>query len=235
MIRVRDFTMCEIEHFCDPQLKDHPKFENVQDIVMTLYSACNQMDGKSAEQIKIGDAVATGLVANQTLGYFMARIQQFMLKIGILPDRLRFRQHMGNEMAHYACDCWDAECLTSYGWIECVGCADRSAYDLTQHTNATGVKLVAEKKLPVPKTIEVTEVVPNKAAIGKSFRKEAKNITEMLAKLSLEEVEAIGKDLAASGEYTLNVNGTDVTLKTDMIAVKSSAKTIHVEDITPSV
>ena len=32
---------------------------------------------------------------------------------------------MANEMAHYACDCWDAEILTSYGWVECVGCADR--------------------------------------------------------------------------------------------------------------
>ncbi|XP_038111183.1 glycine--tRNA ligase [Culex quinquefasciatus] len=235
LIRVREFTMCEIEHFCDPQLKDHPKFENVRDVVMTLYSACNQMDGKSAQQIKIGDAVASGLVANETLGYFMARIQQFMLKIGILPDRLRFRQHMGNEMAHYACDCWDAECLTSYGWVECVGCADRSAYDLTQHTNATGVKLVAEKKLPAPKTIEVTEVVPNKAAIGKVFKKDAKNITELLAKLSLDEVESIGKNLAGNGEHTLDVNGTAVTLKSDMIAVKSSSKTVHVEEITPSV
>ena len=41
------------------------------------------------------------------------------------------------------------------GWVECVGCADRSAYDLTQHTRATGVKLVAEKKLPEPKTVDV--------------------------------------------------------------------------------
>ncbi|XP_021703521.1 glycine--tRNA ligase isoform X2 [Aedes aegypti] len=235
LIRVREFTMCEIEHFCDPQLKDHPKFENVKDIVMTLYSACNQMDGKSAQQITIGEAVSSGLVANETLGYFMARIQQFMLKIGILPDRLRFRQHMGNEMAHYACDCWDAECLTSYGWIECVGCADRSAYDLTQHTNATGVKLVAEKKLPAPKTIEVTEVVPNKAALGKVFKKEAKNITELLAKLSLSDVEAIGKNLADKGEHVLDVNGSDVSLNSDMIAVKTTSKTIHVEEITPSV
>ena len=39
---------------------------------------------------------------------------------------------MSNEMAHYACDCWDAEIKTTYGWVECVGCADRSAYDLTQ-------------------------------------------------------------------------------------------------------
>ena len=47
------------------------------------------------------------------------------LKIGVDPARLKFRQHMGNEIAHYACDCWDAELLTSYGWVECVGCADR--------------------------------------------------------------------------------------------------------------
>lgn len=79
------------------------------------------------------------MVANETLGYYMARIYQYLLKIGISPKKLRFRQHLSNEMAHYACDCWDAECLTSYGWIECVGCADRSAYDLGQHSKASGM------------------------------------------------------------------------------------------------
>ena len=68
----------------------------------------------------------------------MARIQMFLIQIGVDPKRLRFRQHMDNEMAHYACDCWDAELLTSYGWVECVGCADRSAFDLQCHTKATG-------------------------------------------------------------------------------------------------
>lgn len=79
-----------------------------------------------------------GMVANETVGYYMARIQQYLLRIGINYNKLRFRQHLSNEMAHYACDCWDAECLTSYGWLECVGCADRSAYDLTAHAVATG-------------------------------------------------------------------------------------------------
>lgn len=37
-------------------------------------------------------------------------------------------------MAHYAADCWDAEIESSYGWIECVGIADRSAYDLRAHS-----------------------------------------------------------------------------------------------------
>ena len=50
-----------------------------------------------------------------------------LIKIGIDKNRIRLRQHMKNEMSHYACDCWDAECKISSGWIECIGCADRSA------------------------------------------------------------------------------------------------------------
>ena len=138
LIRVREFTMAEIEHFCDPFDKSHPKFEEVKSTEVLLYSADCQMEGRSVYKTSIAEAVAQKTIANETLGYFMARIQQFLVKIGVDPVKLRFRQHMANEMAHYACDCWDAELLTSYGWVECVGCADRSAYDLSQHSKATG-------------------------------------------------------------------------------------------------
>lgn len=39
--------------------------------------------------------------------------------------------------------------------MECVGHADRSAYDLSKHSTATNVKLVAEHKLAEPKTVQV--------------------------------------------------------------------------------
>jgi len=45
---------------------------------------------------------------------------------------------MEDEMAHYSRDCWDAEIETSSGWVECVGLADRSCYDLTAHSKSTG-------------------------------------------------------------------------------------------------
>jgi glycyl-tRNA synthetase len=61
----------------------------------------------------IGKAVEQGIVDNETLGYFLARIQLFLLKIGVDKSKIRFRQHMRNEMAHYATDCWDVELLTS--------------------------------------------------------------------------------------------------------------------------
>lgn len=55
------------------------------------------------------------MINNETLGYFIARIYLFMTRCGVNKEKLRFRQHMSNEMAHYACDCWDAECHTTYG------------------------------------------------------------------------------------------------------------------------
>lgn len=59
-------------------------------------------------------------------------------------------------MAHYACDCWDAELLTSYGWIECVGIADRSCYDLSQHSMKSNEKLVAYEQFKEgPRIVEV--------------------------------------------------------------------------------
>ncbi|XP_015598508.1 glycine--tRNA ligase [Cephus cinctus] len=236
LIRVREFTMAEIEHFCDPSNKKHQKFNSIRNTMLLLYSACNQMDGKGAEYMKIGDAVSAGLVANETLGYFMAKIQHFLLKVGIDPIKLRFRQHMSNEMAHYACDCWDAECLTSYGWIECVGCADRSAYDLTQHTKATGVKLAAEKKLAEPKVVDVTEAVPNKGVIGKVFKKEAKAVLDTLAVLDKTEIENLETQLIVNGEYNLSLpDGRSVKIAKDMIIIKRYQKTLHVEEITPSV
>ena len=48
------------------------------------------------------------------MGYFIGRIYLYLVKVGVSPEKLRFRQHMENEMAHYACDCWDAESKTSY-------------------------------------------------------------------------------------------------------------------------
>ncbi|KAH9304284.1 hypothetical protein KI387_008688, partial [Taxus chinensis] len=93
----------------------------------------------------LGDAVAKGTIINETLGYFIGRTYLFLTTLGIDKDCLHFRQHLQNEMALYACDCWDAEIECSYGWIECVGLADISAYDLKAHTEKSGVPLVAHE------------------------------------------------------------------------------------------
>lgn len=237
LIRVREFTMAEIEHFCDPTDKRHAKFAAVKDVEVALYSASNQMNGELPQKRTIGEAVQLGLIANETLGYFMARIYLFLTKIGVDSDKFRFRQHMSNEMAHYACDCWDAECNTSYGWIECVGCADRSCYDLTQHSKASGTKLVASKRLPEPVEKEIIEIDTKKGKpiIGKHFKKESEVVLNALSNLSSEETVAMDAKLKESGSYQLKVSDKEFTITADMVEVKQYKKTIHVEEYVPSV
>ena len=166
--------MAEIEHYVDPEDKRHERFHEVRDVVLSLLDRDTQYAGSTVPQkLSIGDAVDKGLVANETLGYFLVRIYEFLIKIGINPTRLRFRQHMGNEMAHYATDCWDAEIHNSYGWIECVGCADRAAYDLSVHSARTGQPLLVRQALKDPIITEKEAPEFNKKVIGKTFGKDA--------------------------------------------------------------
>lgn len=64
--------------------------------------------------MKIFLCLLQGVINNSVLGYFIGRIYLYLIKAGLSKDKVRFRQHMENEMAHYACDCWDAESKTSY-------------------------------------------------------------------------------------------------------------------------
>lgn len=70
---------------------------------------------------------------------------------------------------------------------------------MTQHTKATGIRLAAEKKLAEPKTIDVVEAVPNKGVLGKSFKKDAKAITDALTNLEISELENIEKKIKSQG------------------------------------
>jgi glycyl-tRNA synthetase len=189
--------MAEIEHYVDPRDKKHERFKEVRDIVLTLLDRQVQSAGSTeVTQISIGEAVDKGIVANETLGYFIARIYLFLLKIGIDPKRLRFRQHMDNEMAHYATDCWDAEIHNSTGWTECVGCADRAAYDLTVHSERTGHPLVVREALKEPIVTEKYVAEFNKKAVGIKYGKNSAAMQAFVGKLREEELQKIKGELA---------------------------------------
>lgn len=57
LLRVREFTIAEIEHFLDPEDKSHPKFSKIANHEITLYSACHQINGDDAIHMTIGEAV----------------------------------------------------------------------------------------------------------------------------------------------------------------------------------
>ena len=61
--------------------------------------------------------------------------------LGISPERLRFREHEPDELAHYAKAVYDIEYLFPIGWSELEGIAYRGDFDLTQHQQHSGKKL----------------------------------------------------------------------------------------------
>ncbi|KAG9508743.1 hypothetical protein GZH46_02754, partial [Fragariocoptes setiger] len=250
LIRLREFTMAEIEYFVDPESKTHPKFDQIRNLQVNLYSACDQMSGdpglSHGRKMTIGDAVGQGIISNQVLGYFIARIYMFMLRIGIDENLVRFRQHMSNEMAHYARDCWDCECYLTYGWVECVGCADRSCFDLNQHSKATNQHLTARRQLIEPKQVEVSKCIPQNAILGKTFKQESRMIADALKAADAYQVNEWKQAQLEQGFFNLRLDGSastppvaiepkEIKIESNMVSFTQETKTVQAEEIVPNV
>jgi glycyl-tRNA synthetase len=151
--------------------------------------------------VTVAQAVDRRLVNNQALAYYMHLTQAFLMAAGIDPQKFRFRKHASDELAHYATECWDAELYSDrFGWIECVGIADRSAYDLNAHIQSSGVDMYAVRKFDEPKVVKRRKVLPKMDVLGPLFKKEAGAI-----KAALEAMEA-----PASGAVSVSINGTTI-------------------------
>ncbi len=62
--------------------------------------------------------------------------------LGIKPENLRPYVYNKEELAHYAAACTDIEFLFPMGWSELEGVANRTDFDLKNHTKASGENLV---------------------------------------------------------------------------------------------
>ena len=233
LLRVREFCMGEIEHFVNPNDKRHPNFHTIHDTVLVLFGRDDQLGTGKTQKMTAGDAVETGLINNQTLAYFMARTQLYMEKIGMDVNRLRFRQHLTTEMAHYAADCWDLEIQSSYGWVECVGHADRACYDLQVHSTATKTPMVATEKVDPPQEIEYAKLKLERKELGKVFMNEQRVVATALETLAEDWItfEPIATALDTDGKTM--VDGYEVTKA--MVSWTKTKKTIHERKFTPSV
>lgn len=63
------------------------------------------------------------------------------LDLGIKKENLRLRKHKDDELAHYAAGCTDIEYDFPFGWSELEGIANRTDFDLKQHSEVSGTQL----------------------------------------------------------------------------------------------
>lgn len=71
--------MAEIEHFVDPNEKVHPKFSNVADLEILLFSSKAQTSGQSAQMVRLGDAVEQVGIISLTYYYIQYYERVFIL------------------------------------------------------------------------------------------------------------------------------------------------------------
>ncbi len=227
VIRLREFTQAECEIFVDPRHKKHPNFERFADKELVLYSQEAQEKGESF-RMTVREAVKAGVIAHEVLGYNLALTNEFLTKIGIKPAKLRFRQHLKDEMAHYAIDCWDAEIETDrFGWVEMVGIADRTDYDLKAHARVSKTELYVYVEYNKPRMVTRFAIKPNMGKLGPVFKGKAKNVADALKQLSEEE---LSKD-----EIKVTVDGEELTISPDMVSFAEETVKVSGENIIPHV
>jgi len=174
-IRLREFSMAEAEIFFDPKDKTHPNFKSVKDKELYLF------DNKKKMKLSVEKAVKNKVINNQALAYYMYLTQEFLMTAGVDPKKFRFRKHGDDELAHYATECWDAELFSErFGWTECVGIADRSAYDLQSHIDSSGTDMYALRKYDEPKEVKVKKIVVDMGKLGPLFKDKAGEIKSIL-------------------------------------------------------
>jgi len=180
LLRTREFTMAELEHFFDPE-EDEPDLGSVSDISLTLYPVEEQQadDGEYVDMTP-REAVEDGIVGDAWTAYFLGVSQRWFERVGVDMDRFRFRQHLPGELAHYASDCWDAESEVDGDWIEIEGLASRTDYDLSKHDAASGENFTVFKQYDEPKTVERATVDPDMAYLGPEFGGQAGDVAEAL-------------------------------------------------------
>jgi glycyl-tRNA synthetase len=233
VIRLREFTQAEAEIFVDPKDKSHEKFSQIQNEILKLYPAEIQMDEGDSIEITAKDALNKGIVSSEVLIYQLYLAHKFLKELNIPDDVIRFRQHLPTEMAHYAIDCWDVEVKTErYGWVEIIGIADRTDFDLKSHTEHSNEDLRVFMEYDEPKQIKKLAVKPNMSKFGPSFKGDAPKILKELEDIDGKDVK---EAIESEGIFKIEIQGKAFELTPEHLNFEYIEESVKGEKIFPHV
>ncbi|PLW80791.1 glycine--tRNA ligase [Candidatus Woesearchaeota archaeon] len=134
LFRCREFEQSEIEFFIHPEKTNEcPEYDNIKDMKIQIITAKNQDAGENHITTTFKQLVDDKIIKSTWHAYWLAEFYTWFLDLGVNKENLRLREHLTDELAHYAQACFDIEYKFPFGWQEIHGMADRSTYDLAQH------------------------------------------------------------------------------------------------------
>lgn len=190
-IRLREFTIIDLEFFIDPAHPECPLLSEVEDETLPLLLIKDRKKGvETPVKLTVKEALARGYVKMEWQAFFMALAKRFLLELGVPEDKQLFIEKFEWERAHYSVQGFDQEVfLDRWGWVEVSGFNYRTDYDLKGHMQESGVDLRVYKtsKEKIVKTKVL--IKPVHAKIGPAFKEEAPKVIELLLKANPEDVE----------------------------------------------
>jgi len=230
LVRVREFSQAEVEHFFDPET-DEPPIERVADVQLPLYSVAQQQaDDGELQELTVREAVDRGVIESDWIAFYLGLSLDWYAEMGVDMDRFRYRQHLPGERSHYAADCWDAEAELGGDWVELTGFAYRGSYDLDKHAAHSGESFSVFKQYDEPVTVEQPTVDPEMSYLGPEFGGVAGDIADALANLAERDPAAFEADAV-----TVEVDGEGYTVPVEHTGFEIAAVTESGEQITPHV
>ncbi len=189
VIRLREFSMMEIELFFDPLNPKCPLLNQVENEELRILP--EDLVEKGIEEpliISVKDALSKGIIKQEWLAYFMVLSKKFAIKLGIPEDKQRFHAKLPSERAHYSAQTYDHEVLLDkFGWVEVAGHAYRTDYDLSSHMKKSAVDLSVSVQLEEPIRVKHLKMNINAKKIREIFPDRFNDIMKRLKEMSPED------------------------------------------------
>lgn len=195
-IRLREFTIMELEFFFDPGEPECKFMSRVENVTLPLLLV-KEREKYSDEitRVAVSEATARGYVRNEWAAYFMAQSVKFASSLGIPLDKQRFEEKLPTERSHYSAQTFDHQIwLDRWGWVEIGGHAYRTDFDLSAHMKGSGVDLSIFKPHVTPVEKQTTVVIPLGSVLGPLLRERSRAIVEVLASSNPEQVKKAFKE-----------------------------------------
>jgi glycyl-tRNA synthetase len=190
LIRLREFTIADLEFFFDPAEPACDKLSEVENEILPILLCDTRL--KECEDITnftVREALDKKIIRSEWQAFFMAQAKRLLIELGVPAEKQRFIEKLTWEKAHYSSQSFDQEVLVDrWGWVEVSGHAYRTDYDLSCHMKASGVDMSVYKEYPNPVEKEALTVKPIMAKLGPVYKGDAGKVAAELAKVLAQEV-----------------------------------------------
>ncbi len=215
LIRLREFTIADLEFFFDPEEPCCDKLEEVENEVLPILLCETRL--KECEDITnftVREALDKKIIRSEWQAFFMAMAKRLSLNLVYLRTSNASLKNSHGKKPITAAKALIKKCSLTVGagW-KFLGMLTAQTIDLTCHMKASGVDMTVYKEYATPVEKEELTVKPIMAKLGPVYKGDAGKVAAALAKVPAQEVaDAMKKDGSyMAGNYQVLPEQVDIS------------------------